>query len=209
MLPTPTIVVQLPRPLWQRLLQAAALVAGVALFGAASFRVGQHYPLAPLASLQATPSAQAAAPAAASSPAAPTTPAAPAAVAPLAAASSDAPSSETPKDGLELKALSLALDPEDPSRLRYRLTLTNSGRKFSGTLRFIIAGEREGKPEQWHHPATGEVPDPKFKVEVSRSLKTEGVITLPEGFAPRAATVDLLEPTGVRLSKQTRIGRPA
>lgn len=206
MLPTPTIVVQLPRPLWQRLLQAAALVTGVALFGAASFRVGQHYPLAPLASLPVTPSAQAAAPAAASSPA---TPAAPAAVAALAAASSDAPPAETPKDGLELKALSLALDPEDPSRLRYRLTLINSGRKFSGTLRFVIAGEREGKQEQWHHPAAGEVPDPKFKVEVSRSLKTEGVITLPEGFAPRAATVDLLEPTGVRLSKQTRIGRPA
>ena len=203
MLPTPTIVVQLPRPLWQRILQATALGGGLLLFGAMAFRAGQHYPLAVA---QAVPEAPVSIPASAAVAAPPVVVAPPA---PVAAPANDNAPSEPLKDGLELKAVSLALDPEDPSRLRYRLALTNSGRKFSGTLRFVIAGEREGKPEQWHHPAAGETPDPKFRVEVSRSLKTEGVITLPEGFAPRAATVGLLEPTGVRLSKQTRIGRPS
>lgn len=202
MLPTPTILVQLPKPWWLRLLHKTALVGALALFGAAAFRIGQHHPLAPDA-----PFVPMAVPVAA--PVAEPVPAPGiAAVAPAPSLSDEVPA-EAPKDGLELKSFALAADPEAPGQLRYRLTLANSGRKFVGTLRFTVAGERNGKAEQWHHPAAGEAADPKLRVEVSRFLKTEGVITLPEGFAPKAATVDLLEPSGVRLSKQTRIGRPS
>jgi len=136
---------------------------------------------------------------------APPEPAVAAAPAPLPPATPDASPAE--QDGLELKAFSVAQDPALPGQLRYRLTLANSGRKFNGTLQFAVAGEQEGKPATWRYPAAGDAPDPKLKVEVSRFLRTAGVIPLPDGFTPRNVTVDLLEPSGVRLSQQTRMGR--
>lgn len=218
---TPTIQVRLHEPLWLRLLRRAAVVGGVLLLCAATFRIGQHYPLtataeapqpapaAPVAEAavpQNKPvAANAASPATAPGPSLPTAPSADQATTP----GLDAAAQETNRDGLELKGARLSLDPANGEQLRYRLTLANIGRRFNGSLRFTFTGEREGKAEQWRYPANGAMPDPKLQVEVSRFLKTEGVIALPSGFVPRAATVDLLEPEGVRLSKQTRIGRPS
>jgi len=212
---TPTIQVRLHEPLWLRLLRRAAVVGGVLLMCAAAFRIGQHYPLPATAEApQASPAPEAAAPQnnpVVASAATPT--AAPAQGLPAANLATtpgpDAAAQETARDGLELKGARLSLDPANGEQLRYRLTLANTGRRFNGSLRFTFEGEREGKAEQWRYPANGAMPDPKLQVEVSRFLKTEGVIALPSGFVPRTATVDLLEPEGVRLSKQTRIGRPS
>ncbi len=195
MLPTPTVRIEVPKPLWHRVLQKLAMAGGVLLALALAFRAGQHFPLPPAA--EPVPVAMAVP--------APPEPAVAAAPAPLPPATPDASPAE--QDGLELKAFSVAQDPALPGQLRYRLTLANSGRKFNGTLQFAVAGEQEGKPATWRYPAAGDAPDPKLKVEVSRFLRTAGVIPLPDGFTPRNITVDLLEPSGVRLSQQTRMGR--
>lgn len=195
MLPTPTVRIEVPKPLWHRVLQKLAMAGGVLLALALAFRAGQHFPLPPAA--EPVPVAIAVP--------APPEPAVAAAPAPLPPVAPDASPAE--QDGLELKAFSVAQDPALPGQLRYRLTLANSGRKFNGTLQFAVAGEQEGKPATWRYPAAGDAPDPKLKVEVSRFLRTAGVIPLPDGFTPRNVTVDLLEPSGVRLSQQTRMGR--
>lgn len=195
MLPPPTIRIEVPKPLWHRVLQKLAMAGGVLLALALAFRAGQHFPLPPAA--EPVPVAIAVP--------APPEPAVAAAPAPLPPVAPDASPAE--QDGLELKAFSVAQDPALPGQLRYRLTLANSGRKFNGTLQFAVAGEQEGKPATWRYPAAGDAPDPKLKVEVSRFLRTAGVIPLPDGFTPRNVTVDLLEPSGVRLSQQTRMGR--
>jgi len=213
---TPTIQVTIPLTPWQRLWRGTLMVGGLVVLCGVSFRMGQHYPLdqaaapgAPQAAPASVPAPAQAAPAAANAlPAAPTTPTSASAAPGEAAAAAPADAGE---DGLSLKSFSISLDPEAPDRLRYRLILANTGRKFVGSLKFVITGERNGKPEQLHYPPAGAPLDPtqasKLRVEVSRFLKTEGTLPLPEGFAPKAATVDLLEPTGVRLSKQTRMGR--
>lgn len=214
---TPTIQVTIPLTPWQRLWRGTLMVGGLVVLCGVSFRVGQHYPLGQAA---AAPDATQAAPASPSAPAQPApaaanvlpaTPLTPASASTAPGEAAAATPADAGEDGLSLKSFSIALDPEAPDRLRYRLILANTGRKFVGSLKFVITGERNGKPEQLHYPPAGAPLDPtqasKLRVEVSRFLKTEGTLPLPEGFAPKAATVDLLEPTGVRLSKQTRMGR--
>lgn len=196
MLPTPTVRIEVPKPLWHSVLQKLAMAGGALLAMALAFRAGQHFPLPPAA--EPAPVAMAV----------PAPPEPAVAAVPAAATPPEAPeAAPAERDGLELKAFTVAQDPAVPGHLRYRLTLANIGRKFNGTLQFAVAGEQEGKPATWHYPAAGNAPDPKLKVEVSRFLKTAGVIPLPDGFTPRSVTVDLLEPSGVRLSQQTRMGR--
>lgn len=216
MLPSPTIKVEIPRPPWQRLLLRAGTVLAVAAWGAVAFRAGQYFPLpgapageamaVPLETASEAPAAQAAAVPQASA-AKPAPPATTAATAPAAPGTEETVAATADGDGLELKSFSLDSDAGNPRLLRYHLILANSGRKFTGSLQFVVIGERDGKPDTWRYPASGQRPDPKLKVEVSRYLKTAGVIPLPDGFTPSAATVDLLEPGGVRLSQQTKMGR--
>lgn len=203
MLPTPTLQVHQPLSRWQRIARKVALLLILILLCAFSFWAGQYSAASAKAAQTASlPENQPAEKASADCAAAGEAPS------PIAgtATGTSSDGEEEPKDGLIIRTFSLTPDATPPGRLRYVLTVANSGRKFSGTLKFTISGERNGKPTVWTYPEAGHETEQKLNLEVTRFLRTDGFIPLPDGFHPEVATVGLQEPTGIRSSKKTSMG---
>ena len=121
--------------------------------------------------------------------------------------------------GFELEAM--------PGALRYRVLLMRSGRtagkSFEGTLQFVAQGEQDGKPvsltlepmvltddADTSEGASSVSATPQSAAEAAKTLsvdfdqyqRSQGVLGLPEDFAPRAVVVNVLEGTTVRASRE-------
>ena len=120
--------------------------------------------------------------------------------------------------GFELEAM--------PGALRYRVLLMRGGRtagkKFEGSLQFVAEGEQNGEPvsvtlEPMTLSESLEGPDNTSSVavtsqneaEAAKTLlvdfdqyqRSQGVLGLPENFAPTSVTVNVLEGSTVRASR--------
>lgn len=191
--PSPTVVIRPPLPLWLAALRLGALLLALALYGAAAFRAGQSAPL------HSAPVPEAAAPQ-------PGVTAAPAAPAGETAQETAPPGGE---EALQIREFSASLPAASGKRLRYDLTLTNAGRKFSGTLEFTLTGKLNGTETVLTHPDTARPQDKTLSIAVQRRLKTGGWLPLPEGFAPRDLTVRLRDAEGIRATRTIAMAPPA
>jgi hypothetical protein len=105
------------------------------------------------------------------------------------------------EEALQIREFSASLPAGSGKRLRYDLTLTNAGRKFSGTLEFTLTGKLNGTESVLTHPDTAHPQDKTLSIAVQRHLKTGGWLPLPEEFAPRDLTVRLRDAEGIRATR--------
>lgn len=180
--PIPAVVIRPPLPRWLVALRLGALLLALVLYGAAAFRAGQSF------SLHSAPVLEAAAPQ-------PGVAAAP--------AGENAPESAPPDggEGLQIREFSASRPAVTGKRLRYDLTLSNVGRKFSGALEFTLTGKLNGTETVLTHPDTARPQDKASAIAVQRHLKTGGWLPLPEGFTPETLTIRLRDAEGIRATR--------
>lgn len=180
--PSPTVVIRPPLPRWLAALRLGALLLALALYGAAAFRAGQSAPLhsAPVPEASVPQIGVAAAPA---------------------GKTAQEPAPPGGEEALRIREFSASLPAGSGKRLRYDLTLTNAGRKFSGTLEFTLTGKLNGTESVLTHPDTARPRDKTLSIAVQRHLKTGGWLPLPEEFAPRDLTVRLRDAEGIRATR--------
>lgn len=119
-----------------------------------------------------------------------------------------------PQGALEVRALEVQ---PDAGALRYRVLLTRNARQgaaFNGTLQFMAAGTRHGKPANEVllpmrvEPAAGAEAasgNPSPAVQFTQYQRSQGLLALPEGFVPKALTVRVLEGDAVRASRTAEV----
>lgn len=188
----PSIVITEPLPRWRVWAQHAARAALLLLAGAACFYAGvlyERYQVAPPA-VRVQADVPQDAPAAA--PAAPQEPRAPA-LAELMEVRT--------LEGLDIQGLEIVADPRNPAQLRYQFAVLNEGRRYEGTLEFLVLGVQNGRPVSWVYPDEAERTQARFQMRVGRYVKTEGVIPLPAGLSAQAVAVRLREASGIRASR--------
>lgn len=104
-------------------------------------------------------------------------------------------------EGLEIQTLEITADRAVPGQLRYEFTVANEGRRYEGSLEFLVLGERDGRPAEWLYPSEAQRGDGAYRMRVGRYLKTSGTLQLPAGLVPQAVALRLREPSGVRASR--------
>jgi len=104
-------------------------------------------------------------------------------------------------EGLDIQGLEIVADPRDPTQLRYQFTVLNTGRRYEGTLEFLVLGVRNGHAVSWVYPQESERAQPRFQMRVGRYVKTEGIISLPADLRAQAVAVRLREASGIRASQ--------
>lgn len=111
------------------------------------------------------------------------------------------PGSEAGDGGLKISRL--RIEPEvGTSRYRYRLLIMVEGgrsvREFRGNLQFGLKVQQAGKDVMMIYPKEGDPVPAKFRLEIKRFLRTEGVFELPSGVVLRSAEARLIQDGEVR-----------
>jgi hypothetical protein len=104
-------------------------------------------------------------------------------------------------EGLDIQGLQIVVDRLDPAQLRYQFAVLNEGRRYEGTLEFLVLGVQDGQPTSWIYPPQAQRGEARFQMRVGRYVKTEGTIPLPAGLKPQAVAVRLREAEGIRASR--------
>lgn len=111
------------------------------------------------------------------------------------------PGSESVDAGLKINRL--RIEPEaDSGRYKYRLLIVVEGgrqaREFRGNLQFSLKVQQAGKDVMMTYPKEGDPIPARFRLEIKRFLRTEGVFELPPGVVLKSAEARLVQDGDVR-----------
>jgi hypothetical protein len=120
-----------------------------------------------------------------------------------------------PKGTISVRAFEVRLQ---GAALRYRVLLmrnTPGDAPFSGQMRFMATGLLHGKPVQIrlepaqadaaHASAGKSATEGEFALKFDEFARSQGLLALPDGFVPKAVTLNVLEGKALRASSSANV----
>ena len=115
------------------------------------------------------------------------------------------PGTDASDEGLRISRLRVEPDFE-PGKYRYRLLVVvepgRQAKEFRGMLQFSLKVQQGGKDAMMTLPSEGEGSAGRFRLEIKRFLRTEGVFTVPGGGVVKSVEARLVQDGAVR-ARQT------